>query len=357
MKKIFLSFIFMVCISAINATDQVPDKLILNGKKLSLHTGWGHPSPLQTYFQQNDIKYPFAVLSTANYRGHIATWEIKHDKFLLKEIKVREDVYKPEKYDIKSESDTIIQDGSIFADWFTGVLQCPSEKASHYFYIRSGELIDEQLITKKDFKKIQNISEKDTANHELMRKYAILVLNENYISYYFRLLADGDQISINNRNARFLNKQGFSPVLKLFDNDHTKWPYNWENFEKTGAPNCKWMVEDDKIYLAGIGLKTGTGFFEVTQTKIPLEELFPSGIENNKVYADWLSGTYIIQYGEEKDDAIFPGLKEFKIESISYVRVISGLITEKYTVPKDYTKNGIPEDADSGLKEILEELQ
>ncbi|NDV95318.1 hypothetical protein D0T84_10345 [Dysgonomonas sp. 521] len=42
---------------------------------------------------------------------------------------------------------------------------------------------------------------------------------------------------------------------------------------------------------------------------------------------------------------------------ISYVRAIAGLITEKYTVPKDYTKNGIPEDADSGLKEILKELQ
>ncbi|MDH6308516.1 hypothetical protein M2451_000827 [Dysgonomonas sp. PFB1-18] len=356
MRKILLILLLFTYALIIGATEQVPDQLIYNGKKISLYTGWGHPSPLQTYFQQNDIKYPFTMLSTANYRGHIATWEIKDNKFLLNEIKVRDDIYKPEKYDIKSISDTIIPGGRVLADWFSGVLQCSTEKQSYYFYIRYGEVIDEQVITEKDFKKIQNLSEKDTTNHELMRKYSMLYLNQNYISYYFRLSSE-DKISNGDKSGRFITRKGFSPILGYFGNDHMKWPYNWENFEKSGAPDCIWTVEKNKVYLAQVGLRTGTGFYEVTRFEVPLDELFPTGIDNIKVYADWLTGIYMIQHGEEKEDTLLPGFTEFKIDNITYVRIINGLLIEEYTVPADYTRNGIPEDADSGLKKILEELQ
>ncbi|NDV67365.1 hypothetical protein [Dysgonomonas sp. 25] len=356
MKKIILSIILLSCFLFANATEQVPDQLLLNDKKLSLYTGWGHPSPLETYFQQKDIKSPFAMLSTANYRGHIATWEIKDNKFFLKEIKVRNDVYKPEKYDIKSKSDTTILDGKVFADWFCGVLQCFTDKDSYYFYIRYGEVIDEQVITKKDYKKIQNITEKDTTNHELMRKYSMLYLNQNYIAYYFRLSSE-DQITNGDKSGRFITRQGFSPILGHFGNDHMKWPYNWENFEKSGAPNCKWIIDENKVYLTSVGLRTGTGFYEVNRFDIPLDELFSSESDTNRIYANWLTGIYMIQHGEEKEDTLLPGFTEFKIDSITYMKIIAGLIVEEYTVSADYLRNGIPEDAESGLKKMLEELQ
>lgn len=356
MKNILAFLAVFLFSHAVWSTEQTPDVLFYKGQKLSLYTGWGHPSPLQTYFQQKEIKYPFVMLSTANYRGHIATWEIENDVLLLTEIKIREDKFKPEKYNIKSESDSIISDGNIFADWFSGVLQCSLKNETLYFYVRDGKVVDKQTITEKDLKRITNISEKDTTDHELMRKYSMLYLNQNYISYYFRLSSE-DKISNGDKSGRFITKQGFSPMLKLFNNDHTRWPYNWENFEKSGAPYCSWIVENNKIYLSKIGLQTGTSFFEVQQYNVPLEELFNSEIENNKVFADWLSDIYIIQHGEEKEDPLLPGFKEFKMESITYMRVLNGVIIEEYTIPADYTKNGIPDDINPDLKVILDQLQ
>lgn len=356
MKKVLSFFILSLLSIAIYATEQTPDYLLYKGNKLTLYTGWGHPSPLQTYFQQKEIKYPFKAFSTANYRGHIATWEIENNKFLLKEIKVSDDIYKPDKYNINSKSDTLISDGKVYADWFSGVLQCSFEKESYYFYVKNGEIVDKQIISEKDYEKIRDITEKDTADHVLMRKYAMLILNQNYISYYFRLSSE-DQISDGDENGRFTSKRGFSPILGLFDNDHTKWPYNWENLGMSGAPNCNWVIDDKKIYLTKIGMQTGTGFYEVTRFDVPLEELFTTEVNDNRVFADWLSGIYIIQHGEEKVDPLLPGFKEFKIENISYIRVLCGLIIEKYTVPADYIKNGIPEDIDPDLKKIFEELE
>lgn len=102
MKKTILILTILVITNLIHATEQVPDYLYYKNKKLTLDTGWGHPSPLQTYYYQNYIDYPFAMLSTANYRGHVAIWEIKNDKLFLKEIRINQDTFKPEKYNVKS---------------------------------------------------------------------------------------------------------------------------------------------------------------------------------------------------------------------------------------------------------------
>ena len=40
--------ILMVIPAAALATEQEPDILFCDGLELSLRTGWGHPSPLQT---------------------------------------------------------------------------------------------------------------------------------------------------------------------------------------------------------------------------------------------------------------------------------------------------------------------
>lgn len=274
MKKVTLMIFLWLAVLISNATEQMPDYLIYNGKEFSLATGWGHPSPLQAYFSQKDIESPFQMLHTANYRGHVATWEISDNKLFLKKIKIRDDVYGPEKYDIKSESDSINKDGMVFADWFTGVLNCyqgREAKESYFFYVRYGEVVDSQFITQKDYKKIENITEKDTANHKLIEKYRMLVLNENYISYYFRLSLDNDLITLGGESGQFMGKSGNTPLLTYFGNDPMKWPYNWENFEKSGAPKCKWDIVDDKLYLTEIKLVTGTGFYEAPTFDVQLK--------------------------------------------------------------------------------------
>ena len=97
MRKQYFIYVFLICSNMIYATKQVPDYLNYKNKKLTLNTGWGHPSPLQAYYYQNNLEYPFTWSSTANYRGHIAIWEISDNKLFLKEIQIDKEKYKPEK--------------------------------------------------------------------------------------------------------------------------------------------------------------------------------------------------------------------------------------------------------------------
>jgi len=353
-RKTILILIVIFSSNLIHATEQVPDYLYYKNKKLTMNTGWGHPSPLQTYYYQNNIDYPFTWLSTANYRGHVAIWKVKDDKLFLKEIQINKDSYKPEKYSVKSKSDSLNKNGEVFADWFSGVIACQSDD-SYYFYVRYGEVLGTEVITKKDYKKIEKISEKYTSNHELMNKYSMLILNQNYISYYFRLSKE-DTIAGGGKGGFFVGQSGFSPILQYYSNDHMKWPYNWENFEKNGAPNCVWLINDKKVFLEKIRLYSGTGFYEIAKDTVRLETLFQGRVSDDKVFADWLNGIYIIKYGTENEDDLFPAYKEFTPTEFTYLRIKKGIIQESYTIPSDFDFKNIPEDTEPGLKKILDEL-
>ena len=355
MKKIIAILIVLTCSNFVRATEQMPDYLHYNQKKLTLHTGWGHPSPLQTYYYQNDLNYPFSFWSTANYRGHVATWEIVDDKLYLKEIKIRDNLFAPKEYDVKSKNANFDRDNSVFADWFSGMIACQESENSYYFYVRYGEVQNIQTLSKKDYKKISKMSVKDTANHALMSKYSMLVLNDNYVSYYFRL-NEKDNIAINGQIGHFKNKIGYSPLLEFYSNDHMQFPYNWENFEKNGAPNCKWSVVNNKVFLNEVQLHSGTGFFEIRKDSIELKDLFSEGIEDNKISADWLNGVYVIEYGTEKD-GVFPAFKEFTLTEYAYLRIKDGVIQELYTVPSDFNFKNIPEETDPALKQLLNEFK
>jgi hypothetical protein len=57
-------------------------------------------------------------------------------------------------------------------------------------------------------------------------------------------------------SARISNHQGrlqardFRPMLmSLYDNDPLQFPFNWDNFEKNGAPVCSWVIQNDSVFL------------------------------------------------------------------------------------------------------------
>lgn len=95
-----------------------------------------------------------------------------------------------------------------------------------------------------------------------------------------------------------------------------------------------------------------------------LTTLFDGKVKDDVVWADWVSGVYLIEHGEEKEDNLFdiPGLTGlrctvFKITESTYIRIEQGHITESYTVPKDFDPENLPEDADPGLKQIVEDYK
>jgi hypothetical protein len=363
MKKIIALIVSILIFGNIFATDQVPDVLYYNNMELKLSTGWGHPSPLETYFYQNNIPYPFKMLSTANYRGHIAFWTIQNNQLFIKKIVVRDSTFSPQKFKIKSKTDTTLTDDFVFADWFSGIIDCQLRDSknywkvikSYYFHIRNGHVIDIQEITEKDFKKIQNISEKDTSDKELMNKYKILYLNQNYISYYFRL-NENDRIVFNSEEC-LLNSsvEKLSPIFAYFNNDHLNWPYNWENVQNCGAPNCKWLIESDKLYLTELKLYSGLNFDSIVKEPVDLNILFKD-LENNKVFAKWVNGVYLIKQGSEKEDELLKGYKTFVPSNFTYIRIKDGIIEQKCTIPADFDfKKFEVEGNDEGLKKIIKD--
>ncbi|SRR5690554_1239293 len=364
MKKLIFIITLIINSGLLHATEQEPDFLHYDGKKLTLSTGWGHPSPLETYYSQNNIEYPFTMLHTANYRGHVAIWEISDDKLFLKEIQIEKAKYKPEKFSVKSQSDSLFSKDKVFADWFTGVIIGEERnkknywevEKSYYFYVKYGKVVDMQELTEKDFKQIEKISEKDTSNHDLMAKYSMLYLNNSYISYYFRIHGN-DTITFDTKGGYLSGNSGLSPVLLYFDNNHLKWPYNWENFEKSGAPFCTWIIENDSLLLTNIELHTGTGFYSIDKFSVDLLDIFPDGLINNKVFGDWISGIFVVRHGKNEEDENLPGYFEFKASEFTYLRLKNGIVLEKYTVPADFDFKNVPSDTDVGLKKILDELK
>jgi len=82
MRTILLTAIFLIVTICIFATGQISDKIIYKGQEYSLNT-----NPLESFFKKNpDLKPKPDIMSTALWRGYIATFEIQKDQLFVKDI-------------------------------------------------------------------------------------------------------------------------------------------------------------------------------------------------------------------------------------------------------------------------------
>ena len=345
------------------ATEQYPDIIIYNGKKYELSVGWGHPSPLQVLYIRTNTQSPFQSYSTANYRGHIATWLIRGGKLYLTEIDTRRHTGRTGTYwpDNGRRADTLASpgyfninalsgqkaepDGTVLADWFSGVLEIgepiaegkkkPKMKGVQYIYVRNGVVVDDQLVREKDFKRMQRISVKDTSDHKFMDKYYIVLLNQFYISYYFQSGMGHDEVLYEGHHGRLANQDFRPQLMSLFDNDPLQFPFNWENFQRNGTPVCTWSISNDSLFINSITLWSGTGFYEHDEVQVELDEIFKSErIRNGRVFAFWMNGERTIEYGEEREGDF--GMNEFYMERQQRIVLDSGRITQTVWTPSSF---------------------
>ena len=379
MKRTFFILLILFVSGKTFATEQVPDILFSDNLELSLSTGWGHPSPLETYFYQKNVEYPFYGFSTANYRGHVAVWEIVDSNLYLTEIRIEgyepnefdpnvydyvTESYEPNEYGVKPNSCPPFENGDVLADWFSGILDCylisDGSYYSYLFHVREGVIVEVQIISQQDYEIIYNSPRVDTLSDELKRKAYMLLLNENYITYYYRLNED-DEIEYEEQNCRL--STGYvrlSPIFGFYGNSHLKWPYNWENTGKSGAPHCKWLIKNSKLYLTDVELYSGLSFYTIDTETLDLTTLFNDKVIDGVVYADWVRGVYVIKHGYvTEEDAGWPGLTftVFNVTEFTYIRIKEGQLIESYTVPEDFDFENLPEDIDPGLKKIIEDYK
>ncbi len=146
------------------ATAQYPDKIIYNGKEYSLHS-----NPLESYFEKNPDKRPKGgIMSTALWRGYVATFEVRDNQLFLKDIEIEyQDTTSKESYNYKWRSvinEVFPDQKNIKIDWLTGLLVIPHGKLVNYVHMGYGSTFKNYIlleIDKGDVKKEKRFKYKD----------------------------------------------------------------------------------------------------------------------------------------------------------------------------------------------------
>ena len=368
MKRIYSLALFVVllfCTFSLKATEQIPDYIIYEGKKYKLETGWGHPSPLEVFYIRTAQEMPFHPYSTANYRGHVATWEIRDSMLYLLNVNTKivggytgtvlktaknrriDTIVEPTFFSINSLNGQSAEvDGAVFADWFSGVLTIDNRgadakwddefKGIRYIYVRNGKVIDDQLLVKEDFERINNFTLKDTADHELMDKYRLGYLNQCYLSYWFQDAQVKDILFYDGKEAKIANNT--SLIAKLYNNNPLEYPFSWENFELNGPPLASYSISGDSMFLTNVIVCSGLDFYERNEDSISLSALFDEkNIENGKVFANWIDGDIYLKYGKTMYSDF--GSERFFVERMQKIVLDSGRVVGMEWTPCDFNSD------------------
>ena len=139
MRTLSMSIVLMLMIFApvlAFATGQQGNVLLLNEKRYAIHT-----NPLEAYLEKHPNTLPISdVISTANWRGYIATWEVRADRFLLRNVEILQSIKKQDdrsfSTELRSVMDTLFPgQKDVVADWFTGHVIVPNGKLVEYVHM------------------------------------------------------------------------------------------------------------------------------------------------------------------------------------------------------------------------------
>jgi len=134
--KALSTLILFICFNlTVFGTAQYPDKIIYNGKEYRLHS-----NPMESYFEQYPDKRPEGgIMSTALWRGYVATFELKDNQLYLKDIEIEIEIsIKDEKgeYRWKSVLNEVFPNQELIKiDWLTGLLVLPEGKIVNYVHM------------------------------------------------------------------------------------------------------------------------------------------------------------------------------------------------------------------------------
>lgn len=161
------------------ATAQYPDRIVFNNKEYSLLT-----NPLEKYFEKNEDKRPKGgVMSTALWRGYVATFEIIENQLYVKDIKIQIWNEKSDDTEWKSVINEVFpktEDRKI--DWFNGLLTLPYGELINYVHMGYGSTYENYIIIEiekgkyiksKDlnFKEYENLKEKQFEAYKKSNEY------------------------------------------------------------------------------------------------------------------------------------------------------------------------------------------
>jgi hypothetical protein len=161
-----ISILLALCFFASQAfaTAQYPDKIIYNGKEYSLHS-----NPLEDYFVKfPDQKPKGGLMSSALWRGYVATFEIADNSLFLKDIEImvkKDESGKNFETGWKSVLKEVVPEPKkLKIDWFTGILVLPFGELVNYVHMGYGSTYENYILLEiagGNFKKSREFNYKE----------------------------------------------------------------------------------------------------------------------------------------------------------------------------------------------------
>lgn len=329
--KFLLSTVLLFLIIPSFATMQTPDKLQYGFDALFIEINEYGSIIEQYYGLKHSPNYPFESTYTNCYRGHIGHYKMINNQLYLSKIQINGEDLKPTYYqpnDFQINSSATLGK-SVFVDWFSGILTCSKKDAfgniqkTYLFHFEKGILIQKTSVP-------WNVVLVDGLSAEWFKLY------DNYHSFSY--LLEDEKIIIDEKE--YLLESNFyrkSPLLKNDKFGFLDWKYNWTNLNLSAAPNCKWSIENDSLYLTDLSIKYGSSILaDTTYSKqIAFEDYLKFPFSKDKVFCDWVNGVYLIKQvkitliNPEDEDSFY-----YKIENNILVNIQDGRITLKHIIPE-----------------------
>lgn len=136
MAKILKAFLLAVSLmlpGVACATAQVPDTIRIDGEEHDLNT-----NPLSAHLESVGWKRPEnIVISSANWRGYVASWEVKNEQLLLIDVTVLVGGVDRGDYVKKSILTELFPSSptGVLANWYSGALIVPQGEITNYVHM------------------------------------------------------------------------------------------------------------------------------------------------------------------------------------------------------------------------------
>ncbi|WP_223115451.1 hypothetical protein [Luteimonas suaedae] len=130
------AFAVALCPMMAFATAQVPDYIRIDRVDHALNT-----NPLEPHLAHKNWKPPEdAAISSANWRGYIASWEVAQGQLVLNDVTIHVSSSEPGDYVAKSILADLFPSTTtpVVADWYSGALIISEGEITHYVHMGYG---------------------------------------------------------------------------------------------------------------------------------------------------------------------------------------------------------------------------
>lgn len=173
MKKLTIVFFFLLLAFNAFSTAQIPDRIIYKDTIYSLHT-----NPLNEFFKKNPDKKPKpSMMSSALWRGYVATFEIINNQLILKDIEIKESASFEEmiKEDYEEKWRSVLNEvfpnqDTVKMDWYSGVLVIPYGKRKQYIHMGYASLFSNYILLEINNGELKEEKEMDGEEYQKFRK-------------------------------------------------------------------------------------------------------------------------------------------------------------------------------------------